>query len=195
VWDGSEAATGGRSGRVRRRLFNLAVVVSLLLFLATAALWIGNFLGFRGQLLYYKNRSSNSSIRIAQYDKLWLEHHLMIPATNSMLQTHSDSAHTAFFLGFDFWTSSHVASFSTNVKPVAIVHYRFLRIPNVYLLVLCAILPIRWLMLHRGRWRYKQRVDHGLCPECGYDLRASPDRCPECGKEREPNRGDAGTPV
>jgi hypothetical protein len=55
------------------------------------------------------------------------------------------------------------------------------------------VVPIWILMLATGfaaahrlcRWRKfcTDRRKLGLCPHCGYDVRATPDRCSECGFE------------
>jgi hypothetical protein len=36
------------------------------------------------------------------------------------------------------------------------------------------------------RWRGRARARRGLCSDCGYDLRGSPERCPECGMPAPP---------
>ncbi len=55
-------------------------------------------------------------------------------------------------------------------------------VPYWALVMATGILPA-WLGLRIGRWGIRRRSSRsGLCPSCGYDLRASPERCPECGR-------------
>ena len=54
-------------------------------------------------------------------------------------------------------------------------------VPHGLLCLITATLPaIACARLARGK-RRRRRSRRGLCPSCGYDLRATPGRCPECG--------------
>ena len=54
-------------------------------------------------------------------------------------------------------------------------------VPYWSIALVLAVAP--WVSVRGLLRRVKQnrRVRAGLCPECGYDLRATPGRCPECG--------------
>jgi hypothetical protein len=48
-------------------------------------------------------------------------------------------------------------------------------------IALALAVPVGWWALGVQRRRVRWRLSAGLCPSCGYDLRATPGRCPECG--------------
>jgi hypothetical protein len=58
------------------------------------------------------------------------------------------------------------------------------RVPYVLLVAGSALLPAAWLVMAAGALRRKRRLAAGRCPRCNYDLRATPGRCPECGEVR-----------
>jgi len=50
--------------------------------------------------------------------------------------------------------------------------------PHWFIALLASFLPLRWMVV---RTRIRRMRETAQCVQCGYDLRASPNRCPECG--------------
>jgi hypothetical protein len=66
------------------------------------------------------------------------------------------------------------------------IPYHCIDIPAYLPPIFSAFLPCVWLAsklarLAIDRYRQRQYAIVQLCANCGYDLRATPDRCPECG--------------
>jgi hypothetical protein len=166
-------------------LFTTLSVLSLLLCLATIGLWVRSY-KYSDTLYYMRSVFRIWAIQSLR-GQIAVGTNFLIPSDPrserigldvedarqcSTVQEHSHGfryiAPVGWLCGFGF------AFVNLHNRIV----YHAVGIPHWFLAVLLAVLPALYL---RTILRSRKRDRKGLCPVCGYDLRATPDRCPECG--------------
>jgi hypothetical protein len=83
------------------------------------------------------------------------------------------------FLGFEWTDAIWPMQDSKQIYFFYIPTYSLRAVPYWFVALLLAMPDLVRL---RTALRRRARLRKNLCPNCAYDLRATPDRCPECGE-------------
>jgi hypothetical protein len=178
--------------RFRRYIFNGLTVLSLLLAVATAGLWVRSlfsldryaFVPIAGvdqiQWIYvqYWGGMQLHRIHISAPNHDAMESELVSPGLTSQAMENPNLFSRVLSLdsGFDF-------NQRTRRRTGALVTYSYLCSPHWAVVAILSALPVS-----RGYLRLRSACGNhrGHCPACGYDIRANPGRCSECGHEPTP---------
>lgn len=158
----------------KRRLSSIVSAISLMLCLATGVLWVRSYwtLDYLSKhssfwLVMVTSERGRLDISTSRYQQPLQMDIGYAPIPEGLLPPKLDYDPGWSPLGFDV----------VNVEK-AWGHTVAVGIPHWFASVFSAVLPVRWFW----KWRRDRLAKRkGLCPQCGYDLRATPNRCPECG--------------
>jgi len=179
-------------------VFNLAAAVSLALSVAMCALWWRSYFfldrvvyattpgASEAQLhlgaesvqdtiaigyVYYHPKAPTATLPPPFPPGLFRSAGRLTPGSpNGTRQFAAANGHQVAGFGLFAWSSEPLYSF----RGYGYTNYGLL-VPHWFVALLSG--GIAWLCYRRRGF-----VGKGLCPACGYDLRATPDRCPECGR-------------
>ena len=180
---------------MKRWLFHIVAGLSLLLFVATMAMWVRSCFrydrfdydsGVNARLQWTGTVISFEAVRIwltqvtFQLNRLPEEPPLQGWSTSSEARPTGPFTHTPYYpssLSLDFGISRRRGVPTTFCGVPGTFDDLAIRVPLWTMALAFAMLPCCWVIL----WYRRQRIRPGICTKCGYDLRASKDRCPECG--------------
>jgi hypothetical protein len=142
-------------------LRRLRVLFFLLLLAASVSLWLRSHWGsdrlYVGKMMF-----------MLDSDALYISYH---PSWEN------DLGHLSAPAGWGIW-EEEIGTPVQRFKPIRLLAFADATIVVIpFWFVILLLVPIIALLLKRGR--ANPRI--GLCTQCGYDLRATPERCPECG--------------
>ena len=172
-----------------RRLFGVIQIVSIVVALLFIGLWIRSHLTddlvsfSSGNGWYHEYVTIPGQLRVTRVSGWvgrepvrWI--HGPMPAMWPVFgQQAVYRSWTILGIGFDGGTRM----IPGQAGPVT-VSYQIVAMPFALpALVFGVIGLLPWMRLRRRRLLAQDRIKRGLCPACGYDLRATEERCPECG--------------
>lgn len=180
--------------RMKRRLFSIFSVLSLLGFIAVVSLWVRSY--WIADLWFEKTELPAQVVGYLKAGSAWghVFYSTSLSPDSEYRRAHASEIRVSVFryrpfasrglyqllmreTGFaGFWceriTKPHQAATISRIE--VFVPYWAVAMPF-------AVLPAAWLLRWRRERRRRKRIRNGFCGACGYDLRANKERCPECG--------------
>ena len=165
--------------RFRRIIFNSLTVLSLLLCVGLAGVWVRSY-----STLDVIQRWNAARRTEEQLFSTWGRMHF-----NANRYVNNPAAAMSWGVGLRHRTFGPRRDLYADPRDFLGFHLRFGRgiapdyglsvtLPDWFLVFLTAALPGMQLFIW---FRRERKPALGACAKCGYDLRATPDRCPECG--------------
>ncbi len=195
--------------RLRRWLFSALAAISLLLYVATAALWVQSYTCLREvtwEQDWLHDASNQNPPRFRQLFLYSCCGGIALQFAQGRYAGVSEPQSLAVFLHprirLDFndprattyayraaWSNQSLKerlgfywSFGHSTYPTMDLRSAVIIFPYWLPVAIFACIPAAWLASFRRR---RRAIKRGFCTTCGYDLRATPDRCPECGSVAE----------